>query len=241
MEGKEQIRLLKELQGLETELTILNKRQKKNMAAKAQIQSAVAKSQAVVIEGTEALEVLKKTYREMESDTRSANDQVRKLNAKLNMVKTNKEYHALLKEIEEIKRDVSNTEDRMLTRLDEVESKEAALQAEEDLLTQSQEKSVETCAEIDQDDSACKDRLTTVTDARQELMDKLPASLRTMYTRVVKGQSNGLAVAPVISSVCSGCNVNIPPQMFNELQRCDIVKLCPSCQRIIYWPACCDE
>jgi predicted nucleic acid-binding Zn-ribbon protein len=40
---------------------------------------------------------------------------------------------------------------------------------------------------------------------------------------------------PAVNSICNGCNVNIPPQMYNELQRCKSVKLCPNCQRIIYW------
>ena len=45
----------------------------------------------------------------------------------------------------------------------------------------------------------------------------------------------GLAVAFVENTTCSGCHVNIPPQMYNELQRRDSLKFCPNCQRIIYW------
>jgi predicted nucleic acid-binding Zn-ribbon protein len=29
--------------------------------------------------------------------------------------------------------------------------------------------------------------------------------------------------------------MNIPPQVYNELQRCDSLKYCPSCFRIIHW------
>ncbi|MEE9535799.1 MAG: C4-type zinc ribbon domain-containing protein, partial [Desulfobacterales bacterium] len=35
-------------------------------------------------------------------------------------------------------------------------------------------------------------------------------------------------------AVCQGCNVNIPPQLYNELQRFDTLMFCPHCQRIIY-------
>jgi len=35
--------------------------------------------------------------------------------------------------------------------------------------------------------------------------------------------------------VCSGCNVNLPPQMYNEIQRFDRIRFCPNCQRIVYW------
>jgi len=240
MEGKEQIRLLMELQGVETDLTALNKRQKQNVKAKTHFQAEITTGETLLAKGAEELAELRKSYREMESDTRAATDQVRKLNAKLNMVKTNKEYHALLKEIDEIKREISKTEDRMLAHLDQVEVKEATLKGQEEQHSQNKVKADQECVNIDRDDAQCRDRLAKLNKTRQSLMDKLPPPQRSMYERVVKGQSNGLAVAPVVNAVCGGCNVNIPPQMFNELQRCDTVKLCPSCQRIIYWPSCCE-
>jgi predicted nucleic acid-binding Zn-ribbon protein len=45
----------------------------------------------------------------------------------------------------------------------------------------------------------------------------------------------GLAMAPVKNGTCQGCNMNIPPQLFNLLQRGDSVELCGNCNRIIYW------
>ena len=45
----------------------------------------------------------------------------------------------------------------------------------------------------------------------------------------------GLAMAPVKNGTCQGCNMNIPPQVFNQLQRGDSIELCGNCNRIIYW------
>ena len=45
----------------------------------------------------------------------------------------------------------------------------------------------------------------------------------------------GLAMAPVKNGTCQGCNMNIPPQLFNQLQRGDSIELCGNCNRIIYW------
>ena len=55
------------------------------------------------------------------------------------------------------------------------------------------------------------------------------------FQMIKEQQVTGIAVVPVKDAVCLGCNMNIPPQMYNELQRCDSLKLCPYCQRIIYW------
>jgi uncharacterized protein len=45
----------------------------------------------------------------------------------------------------------------------------------------------------------------------------------------------GLAVVSVKNGTCQGCNMNIPPQLYNTLQRGQTVETCPSCHRIIYW------
>ena len=45
----------------------------------------------------------------------------------------------------------------------------------------------------------------------------------------------GLALVPVKNGTCQGCNMNIPPQLFNTLQRGNSIEVCGNCNRIIYW------
>ena len=239
MDGREQIKLLQELQHLESELAQLRKRQSQNLQTKERIRQAISTGEKAISEAMEGLESRRKAYREMEADTKYASDQVRKLNAKLNMVKTNKEYHALLKEIDEIKRDISKAEDEMLSRLEKIDAKDAALKEQDALHSRAKEEADQTQAKIEADDTASRARMDNLVGERQILMEQLPQRTCALYERVCKGQTNGVAVSAVIESVCSGCNVNIPPQLFIELQRCDTIRLCPSCQRIIYWPECC--
>ena len=51
----------------------------------------------------------------------------------------------------------------------------------------------------------------------------------------VKRKVRGMAVVPAQQATCMGCHMNIPAQLFNELQRCDELRFCPHCHRIIYW------
>jgi len=64
--------------------------------------------------------------------------------------------------------------------------------------------------------------------------DIAPALLKAFF-KVKKMCPDGKAMAPVRNSICMGCHMNIPPQMYNELQRFDSLKLCPFCNRILYW------
>jgi hypothetical protein len=45
----------------------------------------------------------------------------------------------------------------------------------------------------------------------------------------------GLAVVAVRSGTCTGCNMNMPPQLYNTLQRGTSLETCPYCHRMIYW------
>ena len=77
-------------------------------------------------------------------------------------------------------------------------------------------------------------RLAELDTEWKKFSDKIDPQLLKIYL-MVRDKAGGIAVAPVKDAVCRGCNMNIPPQMYNELQRCDSLKFCPSCQRIIYW------
>jgi predicted nucleic acid-binding Zn-ribbon protein len=45
----------------------------------------------------------------------------------------------------------------------------------------------------------------------------------------------GFAVVPAQRGVCMGCNMALPPQLFNTLQRGESIEYCPSCHRIVYF------
>ncbi|NJL58288.1 MAG: hypothetical protein HC887_00230 [Desulfobacteraceae bacterium] len=80
--------------------------------------------------GTEGqgLDELKKTYRTHESEVRDNLSKIKKSRERLNMVKTNKEYQAILKEIEDIEKKNSDIEDIMLEYLEQIDEKEKNLQ-----------------------------------------------------------------------------------------------------------------
>ena len=69
-----------------------------------------------------AMDHLKKKYRSLETDTQANESRIAKSQDKLGSVKTNKEYQALLKEMEDIKEMNSALEDEMIVCLEKMES-----------------------------------------------------------------------------------------------------------------------
>jgi predicted nucleic acid-binding Zn-ribbon protein len=76
--------------------------------------------------------------------------------------------------------------------------------------------------------------LAALDEKRAEVEARVAPVLLDKYRRI-RSRGLSIAITPVIQAICQGCHMNIPPQMFNELQRFDSLKLCPFCERIIYW------
>jgi len=69
---------------------------------------------------------------------------------------------------------------------------------------------------------------------RGQLVGKVPAGLLRRYDSI-REKRLGVGLVPAAEGGCSGCNMKLPPQLYNILQRADTIEQCPSCQRIVFW------
>ncbi|MFC1814380.1 zinc ribbon domain-containing protein [Thermodesulfobacteriota bacterium] len=180
------------------------------------------------------LNELQKQYRQHESDVQVNLSKIQRSQEKLRSVKNNKEYQSILKEIEDIQTKNSIIEDEMIECLDQMEEVEKAIQTEKAELVKIKYQNDIEKNTIKQEAEKGHQRLAELENEINRISSKIETKLLTKY-KLVKDQVKGVGIAAVIKEVCQGCNLNIPPQMYNELQRYDRLTLCPHCQRIIYW------
>ena len=82
--------------------------------------------------------------------------------------------------------------------------------------------------------------VNTVHAHRNAVMAKLDKAATGIRPDVLKRYGairmrRGLAVTTVRNGTCQGCNMNVPPQLYNTLQRGNTLETCPYCHRIVYW------
>jgi predicted nucleic acid-binding Zn-ribbon protein len=183
----------------------------------------------------EIISELNKKFRTYESDIQLNLGKIEKSQEKLRSVKTNKEYQSSLKEIEDIKNINSKIEDEMLEFLEQIESAEKALKERKQQYSTIVEETNQEKDAIHQAAEQSKKKLLELESDRDVLTVALEAGLLDIFNRQRMEQGNGVAIVAVKGAVCQGCNMNIPPQMYNELQRGNSLKYCPSCERLIYW------
>ena len=178
---------------------------------------------------------LNKKYRTYESDVQMNLGKIQKSQDKLRSVKTNKEYQSSLKEIEDIKSKNSKIEDEMLEFLERIEGAEKDLNERKQRYSQIVDDTNREKDSINRDTEKCQQDLAQLGSDRDVVTDGLDGTVLDIFYRVKAKQSDAVAIAEVKDEVCQGCNLNIPPQMYIDLQHRNSLKNCPSCERIIYW------
>jgi len=180
------------------------------------------------------IEQTRKMQRQYEMEVEENSDRIRKSKTRLLGIKNNKEYHAVLSEIETIESANLEKEENILVCMEETERLRGLYREKEDncaCLRGVVEKEIEG---IQQEMDRAQQRLLVEEQTRESIAKKIDPNILQKYERL-KISRGGLAVAQVENATCSGCNMNIPPQMYNELQRRNSLGFCPNCERIVYW------
>ena len=232
---KEQIVSLVNLQRIEIEISSIKAKISNVDPRLQELDARLRDFKQVIDEQESIINELNQKYRNYETDVRMNVDRIKKSEAKLNSVKTNKEYQASLKEIDDLKEKNSKLEDVMIEFLDRIEDAENTLEAKMTEYAELQSRLNNEKETIRKETEAGKRQLEKLDVELNTVVAGIDAGLLATYNKTKLLQNNGIAIVAVKNAICQGCNVNIPPQMYNELQRGGSLKKCPICDRIIYW------
>ncbi len=171
---------------------------------------------------------------ENENKIKKINESIVKTKERMLEVKNNKEYQAMLKEIETTESSRNQIESEIITLLEELDKLAVMVKKDEEILQQRRQ-------QYEQDKKALEDDLNAVDSdvvgweqKRVALQQNISADLMARYERIKK-RNKGIGVTSVWKAVCDGCHMNIPPQLYNEVQRSEELFSCPNCNRIIYF------
>ena len=175
-----------------------------------------------------------KERRELENEIKTIQVRITKHKDQLYEVKTNEQYKAMLKEIGGEEGKIRAFEDQILEKMIEAEQlekliREAAsrLDAEKARVAgEVRQLQALRQAEVDERDRLQADRKRDEASVGPQLLDQ--------YERVRKAR-RGIAVAAVRDGFCTGCNVLLRPQFYNEARSNLSVLTCENCSRILYY------
>ncbi len=152
---------------------------------------------------------------------------------KIPEVKTNKEYTALLSEIENMEKTIYDTEDEILNLMELMEEKTTLKKENEGVVKRENEHFNKLKDQKEKELAEFNGGLEVETTKREQLADGIKRPLLEQYERL-KQARNGIAVMKVVESVCQGCHMTIPPQVVAEIMTGEEVINCEHCNRILF-------
>jgi len=232
---KQQIAALAKLQQVELEITQIRTKLSRVNQRFEELDTKLLNSSQIIEQHESTIKDMNRQYRAYESDARANYDRIKKSEAKLSSVKTNKEYQSSLKEIDDLKEKNSKLEDEMIEFLERIEAADNELKAKNTAYS-ALKTEIQTEKETIQKEAQEERRQLEELDAEwKTLSEGIDSELLATFNRIKSNQANKIGIVAVINAVCQGCHMNVPPQLYNELQRADKLQRCPICERIIYW------
>lgn len=171
--------------------------------------------------------------RSLEKGVKGSDEEIKKLNERLGIVRNNAEYQATLFQIESVKRERDQMSEQCLELLDKQDGIKA--EAEAAVKAVAGEKAVFEAFLVEAQklrEVRGKD-VAKVAEKRSALCDGIPPELLTDYSRLF-GTRNSLAVCSVEGGYCQGCYNRITTNDLARLMGGSSVVQCDSCQRILY-------
>lgn len=225
---------LVDLQSLDLRIVEIKEQQRRIPEQKAAAEAPLKETRRRLQDITTSAESLAKERRSVERDLESHEAQIQKLRARLSELKTNKEYQAHLFEIEMANRKKSEIEDRILSYMEQIERAQQEIKQTQSTLADAERAYNTEQAQLQALSDSLATELSGLEESRLHVARLLDKELLDRYNRL-KSKLKALALAPIRNGICSGCRLQLPPQLVAEVKRSDVLQSCSYCQRILYW------
>jgi len=230
-----QLKTLIDLQGVDTRIAAHEAEAARLPKEIAAVHAAIETAKKDVEAGKARLDAAKKDQRAREKDLEVVQAKRSKTEARLYEVKTNKEYSAVLAEIEEIKQEKGRVEEEILVLMESQERLTADIKDSEARFKAREAQGRQEEAALQEKLRGVEADLALVRTERAELAKQLPVPVLADYDKLLKARG-GLALAQVVKpNLCGGCRMTVTPQRLQELRAQTAPLPCESCGRYLYW------
>jgi uncharacterized protein len=230
---KDSIDILKKAQEIDRELYLAQRDVEKIPEAKQQLNQELDLEKNRLRELEAEFKKLQMKQKEKDGELGQKEAQIKKLDGQLGAVKTNKEYSALQQEIASLKADNSLLEEDIIRIMDQVEAADEEVKKERERLKQIEKEYQVRQAEMDQRVKAAAEAVESLRKKRDEIVQQVAPDVRSLYDLIVQ-KKQGLALVKVNGEICGACQLQLRPQLINEIRLQHSVIVCENCSRILY-------
>tara|TARA_B100000029_G_scaffold52286_1_gene47535 strand:+ start:561 stop:1250 length:690 start_codon:yes stop_codon:yes gene_type:complete len=168
-----------------------------------------------------------------EVDINLVNGKIDKLKDQLFLVTNNKQYDAIMIEIDHLKEKKSNFENEAIAFLEEKETLKQAIGSMESELEDLSNDLSKRRKKLESAISDSAEEKNSLEKQRKENIANIDSNIISIYNKVMDARG-GLAVVNVEGSGCGGCGAHIPPQKVTEVRAKSGIHRCDICGRFLF-------
>lgn len=229
-----ELEALLQLQRYDAQLLDLQKKRDDIPRRREALKAALEHAKTASAAAKKDLEQVRLARRAQEKEIEVVQSEGMKLERQLLDVKTNKEYQAMVGEIQALKSKRSDRETVVLEHFEREETLVAASKQADQQIAEEERKLKAGEADLDKESASLDQSMHSIKVDRDAVRPRVPAPILARYDRLA-GTRDGIAVAEIRKGACGACFKGLTPQAVQEARRMDAVMQCEQCGRILIW------
>ena len=186
-----------------------------------------------LISNKKRLKELEVEIHKREVDVNQVNDKISKLKDQLFLVTNNKQYDALMAEIDHRKDKRSSFETESINFLEEKETLTTSVSKMESELDDLTNDLSNRRLKLESSISDSAEEKKELDDLRSAQLSGLDNSIMLIYDKV-QIHRDGVAVVEISGGACGGCGAHVPPQVITEVRAKEGLHRCGVCGRFLF-------
>jgi len=231
---KEDLELLMQMQGIDYDLGELERSKEYIPDMMENLRKELEESERLYSNTSGELSEAKVSQSSLELEVSSLQENLKKLQGQMMAIKTNREYDALVAQMDTVKEAINTKESLLLDTIEKIEAlstniEEYKKRAEEAKNLNSQQLDI-----LQEKMDSVGTKIKIKQDERHNIEVRIPKRTMSIYERVRKSRG-GSVVVPVRKRACGACFKGLPPHRVQELKRGDQIIICDNCGRLLVW------
>ena len=222
-----------ELQGIDTKLRDLNDLLGDLPSKVEELDQQEESIKNSLVEQKDRLKKLEVEMHKRDVSIAQINDKINKFKDQLFLVTNNKQYDALMLEIDHLKEQRATNETESIAFLEEKETLTESVESMESGLGELSQNLRVRREKLETAISQSAEEKSSLEQQRTEQVNGIDLNIVSVYDRVMKAK-DGLAVVHLSDSSCGGCGARIPAQTITEVRAKIVMHRCDVCGRFIY-------
>jgi len=227
------------LQVIEDQLRKARKRQKKGRQAIGQQHHHIETLEAALLVKRQEAKHIQVQAGDFELQLKTKDEEINKLRQVLNTAKSNKDYSAVLTQLNINKADKSKLEDKILAMMTQIDQEKLSCSQMQEQIEEEKRKLLDVTEKVNEKQAALNEEISRLEQQFLTASGEISDKVRTMFERLSE-RFDGEALAAIAQLNarrgeygCGGCFMKIPRDLVNMLMAKDDVITCPSCGRIL--------